>query len=394
MAGKRLAVFIDGTWRNVEANTNVWRLRSLVAERGGGKEQRVYYHAGVGTAPGERFWGGAFGYGVSGQIISAYRWLIEHYDTDDEIFIFGFSRGAYLARSLAGLIATCGLLRPGAPLSVEQVFDRYSLNDEARPIWKLEYERERGGELTRAEQRLLDYSCRVQIKMLGVWDTVGSLGIPFGNLTKVSRRKLTFHNTHLSQIYSDAYQALAVDEHRPDFAPTLWTRFIPTRPDPEPALVPSLGDVEQRWFVGCHSNVGGGYRDDDLSQRPLAWLKDKAEALGLAFRFPVPLNGTEHLGPIVDAYSDFLRGYYRVLKFGRRFRRVIGAAPREVPGGLSETVNETIDGSVFDRWRTDPSYRPWGVEEWAARRQIDPADITGTVEAATLRPVPPSSLGL
>lgn len=394
MAGKRLAVFIDGTWNDLEANTNVWRLRSLVAERGGGREQRVYYHAGVGTAPGERFLGGAFGYGVGGQIINAYRWLIEHFETNDDIFIFGFSRGAYLARSLAGLIATCGLLRPGAPLSVEQVFDRYSRDDEARPIWKLEYERNHGGVLTRAEHRLLDYSCRVPIKMLGVWDTVGSLGIPFGNLAGISRRALHFHNTNLSKLYSDAYQALAVDEHRPDFAPTLWTRFTPAEPDPEPALIPSLGDVEQRWFVGCHSNVGGGYLDDDLSQRPLAWLKEKAEDLGLAFRFPVPLNRTEHLGPIVDAYADFLGGFYRVLKLGKRYHRMIGAPTREVTGGVSDTVNETIDESVFDRWRSDPDYRPPSLVDWAKRREVDPAAITGTVEAGSLRALPPSPSGL
>src|SRR5665213_1596231 len=121
---KRLAIFLDGTWNTLNNNTNVWRLKSLCAET---NEQRVYYSQGVGTRRGESARGGITGYGIDNEIIDAYAWLIENFDDGDEIFIFGFSRGAYTARSLSGLICKCGVLKLGAPLSIEQLYDRYRL---------------------------------------------------------------------------------------------------------------------------------------------------------------------------------------------------------------------------------------------------------------------------
>jgi len=101
---KRLALFLDGTWHAVADNTNVWRMKSLCAPRGAdGLAQLVYYNPGVGTQFGSRIRGGMFGYGLDQVVIDAYEWLIDHYEDGDEIFIFGFSRGAYSARSLAGL---------------------------------------------------------------------------------------------------------------------------------------------------------------------------------------------------------------------------------------------------------------------------------------------------
>src|SRR5436309_7692528 len=123
---KRVAVLLDGTWND---NTSVWRLKSLLASQGrGGLEQISYYSVGVGTAFGERLCGGMFGYGLNDEIIRAYEWLIDHYNVGDELFIFGFSRGAYTARSLSGLISKCGLLAAGAPLSVNQLYARYRVS--------------------------------------------------------------------------------------------------------------------------------------------------------------------------------------------------------------------------------------------------------------------------
>src|ERR1700758_2089058 len=98
---KRIALFLDGTWNNVSDNTNVWRLKSLCAKS---PEQLVYYSAGVGTQFGERLSGGMFGIGINEEVISAYEWLVEHYEQDAQLFIFGFSRGAFTARSLAGFL--------------------------------------------------------------------------------------------------------------------------------------------------------------------------------------------------------------------------------------------------------------------------------------------------
>ena len=118
---KRLAIFLDGTWNTVNDNTSVWRLKALCVNRSkDGRPQLQYYDAGVGTGPLDRFLGGAFGYGVSGNIIDAYKWLIDNYEDGDEIFIFGFSRGAYTARALSGLISICGLLKLGCPISIKE----------------------------------------------------------------------------------------------------------------------------------------------------------------------------------------------------------------------------------------------------------------------------------
>ena len=119
-------------------NTNVWRLKSLLAPKGpDGVEQLSYYSTGVGTAFGERVRGGMFGYGLNDEIIRAYEWLIEHYNIGDELFIFGFSRGAYTARSLSGFISKCGLLAVGAPLSVDELYARYRRASAVRTIREL-----------------------------------------------------------------------------------------------------------------------------------------------------------------------------------------------------------------------------------------------------------------
>ena len=129
---KRLAIFLDGTWNSVDSNTNVWRMRALCAAKSkDGKPQLVYYEVGV-----NGFLGGVFGQGLDENIRLAYEWLIENYNDGDEIFIFGFSRGAFTARSLAGLVALEGILKAGSPIGVTELFDRYQKGNE-ESIWTL-----------------------------------------------------------------------------------------------------------------------------------------------------------------------------------------------------------------------------------------------------------------
>src|SRR5438874_1504598 len=197
---KRLALFLDGTWHAIADNTNVWRMKSLCAPRGAdGLAQLVYYNPGVGTQFGSRIRGGMFGYGLDQVVIDAYEWLIDHYEDGDEIFIFGFSRGAYSARSLAGLVAKCGLLRPGAPLGVKQIYGRYRLGSEARTLWALyaEAQAATAGALSIEEEWMLKYSLRVPITLVGVWDTVGALGIPAFHISGISRSTFGFLHTGL-----------------------------------------------------------------------------------------------------------------------------------------------------------------------------------------------------
>lgn len=368
---KRLAVFLDGTWNEPDSNTNVWRLKTLVAAGApDGTPQLVYYHTGVGTAWYNRLRGGAFGEGLSDNIRQAYQWLIEQYDDGDEIYLFGFSRGAFTARSLAGLIASCGLLRPGTAVSMPSLFKRY--RTQAKPIWQVTWDLDHHpDQVTREERTLAACSRRVPIHFIGVWDTVGALGIPFSLFHSWNRRRFQFHNTHPSKLYRHVYHALAVDENRADYQATLWTRFVPTggAPEDEPA---GTAQLEQRWFVGAHANVGGGYDGDTLASIPLAWLHAKATAAGLAFRGPVTVGEDDHRGVVVDSFGRFMFGLYRLARLGRRHWRVIAAPDRPVVAkdgtrGVSRTINETVDETVLRRWREDPTYRPRNVGEWARR---------------------------
>src|SRR6266403_3607945 len=207
---RRLAIFLDGTWNTLNNNTNVWRLKSLTSETA---DQRVYYSQGVGTRRGESARGGVSGYGIDDEIIEAYTWLIQNFDDGDEIFIFGFSRGAYTARSLSGLISKCGIMKLGAPLSIEQLYARYRLYI-ASTIRSLQA-KALPKDASIEEQWLVKYSRPTRIAFVGVWDTVGSMGVPRGSIeAKVHRYR--FLDTHLRLDNENAFHALALDEHRED----------------------------------------------------------------------------------------------------------------------------------------------------------------------------------
>jgi uncharacterized protein (DUF2235 family) len=169
-SGKRLALFFDGTWNKPENNTNVWRLQLMLADTGeDGVPQLKYYDEGVGTKWFDRLTGGAFGYGLSDNVRNGYRWLMEHYNPGDEIFVFGFSRGAFTARSLMGVIARCGLLKPDAPMSFAQLYERYQKGDTVRPIYELKYFRKPGDREPDFEERALLKHSYYQRKQLAHW---------------------------------------------------------------------------------------------------------------------------------------------------------------------------------------------------------------------------------
>jgi uncharacterized protein (DUF2235 family) len=366
---KRLAIFLDGTWNTLNNNTNVWRLKSLTAETA---DQRVYYSQGVGTQRGEAARGGITGYGIDDEIIEAYAWLIQNFDEGDEIFIFGFSRGAYTARSLSGLICKCGVLKLGAPLSIEQLYARYRLYDATTIRTLLTNGLPKGASIE--EQWLVKYSRPTKIKFVGVWDTVGSLGLPLGRAAaKVHRYR--FLDTHLRLDNENAFHALALDEHRHNFEPTFWTRTVRTGLVGAPER--PVDRVEQRWFVGAHANVGGGYASDPLAQRPLKWLMDKAAGQGLVFRDQVVIDTAQVAPSVTDSYREFAHGFYRF--FSRPFYRPVGPPPDQGTQATTARINESIDGSVFDHWRADAAYRPANLVEWAKSKAVDPAKMDGAV---------------
>ncbi len=371
---KRLALYLDGTWNQVSDNTNIWRFRALFSPvSADGCEQRAYYSTGLGTKFGEKISGGMFGAGIDTAITSAYEWLMEHYAPGDEIFIFGFSRGAYTARSLSGFVLKCGLLQSGAPLGVNQLFMRYRRRNQ-RTIWELLDAQAQGqADFSHEEGWMLKYAQAVPVKFIGVFDTVGELGVPFPWFHRLFGSTYEFLNTGLRQNNEYAFHALAIDEHRKAFAPTLWSNQGATSAKPRP-----IERTEQRWFVGAHANVGGGYFDDPLAQLPFKWLARKAESLGLSFRDGFAVDPGAVLAPVADSYTAFMWGLYRLYTLNRRYYRPIGVAPKDEGDGIVN-INETIDASVFERWRADNSYRPPELQAWANSRKLDPAGISASV---------------
>ncbi|WP_159726486.1 DUF2235 domain-containing protein [Methylosinus sp. Ce-a6] len=276
---KKLVIFCDGTWNEpTKRGTNVVRmLQATDFAAADGSPQIAHYIAGVGTRRGdEKLIGGAFGFGISDNIKDAYAFIVSNYEVGDEIYLFGFSRGAYTARSIAGLIHNLGVLqRWNLPL-VSIAYDHYKDKAEG---WRPKGE---------ASSKFRAENCHpypTKIRFLGVWDTVGALGAPYGEiLGRVIDRlfKTSFHDVTLSESVDSAYHALAADERRWPFRPTpiALTDYHRARNEKNIAEK-GFPLYAERWFPGVHSNVGGGYEDHGLSDYALRWMAERAEENGL-----------------------------------------------------------------------------------------------------------------
>jgi hypothetical protein len=152
-----------------------------------------------------------------------------------------------------------------------------------------------------------------------------------------------------------------------------------------------LDQVEQRWFVGAHADVGGGYQNGLLAQIPLRWLMQKAEYHGLIFKAPIDIDGDENQAPIHDSFATMAGGLYRACKLWRPFHRTIGTPAVASGTKTTTTINETIDGSVFDRWRQDSTYRPVNLAAWAQAHNTDIGSLRAAVRADDLTAVHDSS---
>jgi uncharacterized protein (DUF2235 family) len=266
---KRIAVCCDGTWNkpdqvhgNVVCASNVTKIARCISQTdAGGVPQLVFYDKGVGTGQFDRFRGGAFGYGITKKILDAYKFLIINYEPGDELFFLGFSRGAYTVRSTFGLIRNSGLLKPEFTHKIDDAYALYRRRDNASHPDAIE-----------AELFRRSYSNEPRAKFMGVWDTVGALGLPVGGILQLFNKHWQFHDMTLSSWVDNAYQALAIDEHRKPFAPSIW----------EQSANANGQILEQVWFAGVHSNVGGSYPRSGLSDITLLWMVSKAEACGLA----------------------------------------------------------------------------------------------------------------
>ena len=296
---KRLIVLFDGTWnKSTGKTTNVYRLARCIEDFDGNVRQKFFYDPGVGTSVGSKIFGGLTGYGLSDNLLQGYAWLAENYSEGDEIWIFGFSRGAYTARSLAGLLKKCGLIHIHTPALLKQVKKLF-----------------RSKKLKSNSRECIDfrnfYSREPDIHFIGVWDTVGALGIP-GTKLFSERGLFSWHDTKLSEKVRHAYHAVALDEHRTEYKACLWTQSVPGAQQSNTGKQTEQYDtspkqvVEQMWFVGSHSNIGGGLGKDSLADITLQWMKEKASAAGLKLNNSIPLE-TDWRADVYDSFSEFIK---------------------------------------------------------------------------------------
>ena len=363
---KRIAIFCDGTWNRSDAThpTNVMRLaRAIRRSCDDGIVQQVIYVAGVGSGRGttwlgrmlDRTFGGGFGLGLSANIEEAYWHLAFNYEPGDQIYIFGFSRGAFTARSLAGLIRSCGIPPEENLRDIPKAMAAYQARgedqapDEPAPMAF----RHAFSPLVATSQNDVDArtdTCELlTLAYLGVWDTVGSLGVPvqLGGLSRLWNRKYEFHDHVLSRSVRSARHAVAVDERRKNFMPTPWENVAQlngARSGPD-------APYQQLWFAGDHGSVGGGGDITALSAISLGWIADGAEAAGLEFDL-VDLAGIageeDPFGPLRNstASASLLT---RVMRLSSADR-----PPPETAASLAGSTRKRLDG--------DPAYRPGTLE--------------------------------
>lgn len=261
---KRLICCIDGTWNNDldEAGaTNVLKIsRAVLKQDQNGIPQVARYIRGIASAQQQKykFLRGAVGMEVSGRIAEGYRFLQENYEAGDEIYLFGFSRGAFIVRSLASLIALVGMGRPGSAFSYEEAWRLY---------------KQGAGRSDAAELARVRAQCHfpAAIACLGVWDTVGNIGNPILERSFIDRR-LAFHDMCLHGNVAVALHALSLDEIRGPFSPTLFARELGS-----PLNLAQR--VEQTWFAGTHADVGGGWPTTELSDIALLWMAERVQGL-------------------------------------------------------------------------------------------------------------------
>ncbi len=327
---KRIVICCDGTWNKPDSEpTNVVKLARGILPFANNCHQVVFYDQGVGTEGlFDKYIGGAFGVGVAKNILDAYRFIVHNYQGGDEIYCFGFSRGAYTVRALGGLLNTIGLLPKNQLEYLSDAYGYYRTHPEKR-----------------AANIYSDY-LRPNVKMMGVWDTVGALGSPTPFVGKIAKRRwVGFFDTSLSSYIKNAYQALAIDEKRQPFKADLWT-----------GKINDDQCVEQRWFPGVHSNIGGGYDDVGLSDLTLAWMVEKSQHLDLGFETAFVKGLTPCFdGELYDSFSPV----YHLFKTIKRDTGV-----RSLGGDIDNPpLNVRIDQSAFFRTSILAGYQPENLLE-------------------------------
>lgn len=297
----------------------------------------MYYHPGIGTSGFilRRLFDGATGTGISNNILNAYKYIILNYELGDELYFIGFSRGAFTVRSLAGLIRNSGILQPKMLHLIDRAYKMYKSRNSSTHPNAIE------SKLFRRTYAVADIT---PIKFIGVWDTVGALGNPLLINTILSKFSFSilgnqFHDTELSSYVAHAYQALAIDEKRLTFQPTLWKKQEGSRNQV----------LEQKWFIGVHSNVGGGYPSTELSDIALQWMVQKLRDCSLDLN-DIP-GQPDPFGELTESWKL----PYTLIQWFPSYRKI---------GKLLNT-NESLHESVLIRYNNkEMEYQPKNLVEY------------------------------
>ena len=333
--GKNILVFSDGTGQigGKQYNSNVYKLFNMVEDRT--FNQIAFYDPGLGTDY-KRITGSLIGRGFSKNLLDCYHFIFQNYQAGDDIYLFGFSRGAATVRSLSGFIHLFGIL-PKC---------REDLIREAFRIYKISGAEER----TKRAKDFIDrnHTMWCKIKFLGVWDTVAALGFPVKWLSLVLDKFFPhrFHSFKLSDSVLYARHALSIDDERKTFHPVLW----------DPLSKNDVPDrMKQVWFCGVHTDVGGGYKEEELSNISLCWMIREATTKGLL------------LYEDGDAYKKYKSCILDVNGFmhneqlgfpGKLFRKLTRSWDVKVNG--IPCIHESVTKRIKNNQNLDdPAYNPW-----------------------------------
>lgn len=357
---KRIVICADGTWNDRDQvdkktgkrhPTNVVKVARAVRSRAtNGVDQAVFYHDGVGTGGvWDKVSGGAAGEGIELNIRTLYRSILYNYDEGDELFLFGFSRGAFTVRTLVGFMNLVGLVQKDDDYYIPEIYGCYKHGHGPGT-----------DEWSQAFKRVQDTQPCPPIKFVGVWDTVGALGAP-GFLGQFNKGKYEYHDVRLNAHVQNAFHALAIDERREPFTPSIWK------------LVPGFtGTLQQAWFPGVHSNVGGSSYPDGLANEALHWMVEKAEGLGLEFDNAF----LTHFKPCFNSVlQDSMSTMYKVM------------GPRIRPIGQQLADGEMVHQAALDRLGlAECNYHPENLKAYLATGQPLIANTTRTPRGT---PCPP-----
>lgn len=418
--GKNIVICCDGTGNEIgETMSNVLKLFRILTKSA---KQRVYYNPGVGTIGQQNAWqrfkqqtrgvfGLATGYGLDDDVLAAYRFLCANYESGDKIYLFGFSRGAYTIRVLAGFINVIGLLRSDQLNLAPYAFSAYKNSSSRESII--------GPNGDASDDAQSDVSSpavdpalaaawhfsrvaggyAVPIEFIGVWDTVASIIVPRWERLSLGLQALRY--TRTNPRVKTFRQAIAIDERRRMFRLNSWTSPQMFRPNPFDANSEIAQDIRQVWFAGVHADVGGGYREIEsgLSKFPLLWMIEQGAAAGVIINRAMvnhlvlgrPRKGSNHVyvpPSATGVLHDSMTLAWRLLEYWPKnarwrewpLRSVFAglyfpqAEPRVIPDGA------LIHRSVLERRRLMPNYRP---ENWNDSHEIEEDPVSDTFTAGT-----------